>query len=160
MKPVARSWWKTFNPRCCGHKSNAWWNLRHACVGSRNGCLSRKNPHWVKDCPDLTDAQRKKVLDRLQEKKNKVADDTGARAVHVGQGDGDHDQMQVGLNGLLTLSLIPDSGSDWTIIPVSVIEELRTLQPSLQVGHLAEPIVASLADGTKVACLTNVMADL
>lgn len=52
----------------------------------RNGCLSCKGPHWVKDCPNLTEAQRKNVLDRLQEKRSKQADGGGTRALHVGLG--------------------------------------------------------------------------
>ncbi|OWZ14935.1 hypothetical protein PHMEG_00011510 [Phytophthora megakarya] len=33
----------------------------------RSGCLSCKGPHWIKDCPKLTETQRKEVLDRLHE---------------------------------------------------------------------------------------------
>ncbi|OWZ10900.1 hypothetical protein PHMEG_00016161 [Phytophthora megakarya] len=131
-----------------------------ATTGPRNGCLSCKGPHWVKDCPKLTGTQRKKVLDRLQEKKNKEKDGAKARSVHVGQEEVGPDQMRVRLNGVLTAILIPDSRSDWTIIPSSIVGELRELQSSLEVGRLASPVVADLADGTKVECLTSVVVDL
>ncbi|OWZ14936.1 hypothetical protein PHMEG_00011511 [Phytophthora megakarya] len=47
-----------------------------------------------------------------------------------------------------------------TIIPSSIVGELRELQPSLEVGRLASSVIADLADGTKVECLTSVVVDL
>ncbi|POM67663.1 Hypothetical protein PHPALM_16295, partial [Phytophthora palmivora] len=126
----------------------------------RNGCLSCKGPHWVKDCPNLTEAQRKEVLDRLQEKKNKPAGGGGSRALHVGLETGSEDGTQVLLNGLVTVPLIADSGSDWTIVPSAVLEELQALQPELQVKSLPSPVVTSLADGTEVDCTTSACLNL
>ncbi|KAG2803198.1 hypothetical protein JG687_00007116 [Phytophthora cactorum] len=77
--------------------------------GPRNGCLSCKGLHWVKDCPNLTETQRKEVLDRLQEKKNKASEDRDTHTLHVGHDAGDGSEMQVKQNGLLTVPLIPDS---------------------------------------------------
>ncbi|KAF1788431.1 Zinc finger, CCHC-type [Phytophthora cactorum] len=104
--------------------------------GPRNGCLSCKGLHWVKDCPNLTETQRKEVLDRLQEKKNKASEDRDTHTLHVGHDAGDGSEMQVKQN------------------------ELQALQPSLQIEQMAEPIVANLADGTPVDCATKLRGDL
>ncbi|KAG2776334.1 hypothetical protein Pcac1_g13200 [Phytophthora cactorum] len=101
--------------------------------GPRNGCLSCKGLHWVKDCPNLTETQRKEVLDRLQEKKNKASEDRDTHTLHR---------------------------PDWTNIPAPIVEELQALQPSLQIEQMAEPIVANLADGTPVDCATKLRGDL
>ncbi|OWZ01646.1 hypothetical protein PHMEG_00026927 [Phytophthora megakarya] len=103
----------------------------------RNGCLSCKGPHWVK-CPNLTEARRKEMLDRLQEKKNKPPGGGGSRALHVALDAGDEESTQVLLNGI----------------------ELQVLQPELQVKYLPTPVATSLADGTKVSCTTSALLNL
>ncbi|KAG3136090.1 hypothetical protein PI126_g17974 [Phytophthora idaei] len=104
-----------------------------ATQGPRSGCLSCKGLHWVKDCPNHTETQRKEVLDRLQEKKNEASEGRDTHTLHH---------------------------SDWTNVPAPIVEELQALQPSLQIEQMAEPIVANLADGTPVDCATKVRTDL
>ncbi|ETP07807.1 hypothetical protein F441_16067 [Phytophthora nicotianae CJ01A1] len=86
------------------------------------------------------------MLDCLQEKKNKPPGGGGSRALHVGLD--------------AWVPLIADSGSDWTIVPSAVLQELQALQPELQVKRLPSPVVTSLADGTKVDCTMSALLDL
>lgn len=41
------------------------------------------------------------------------------------------------LNGLITVPLMADSGSDWTIVPSAVLEELQALQLDLHAKDLS-----------------------
>lgn len=70
------------------------------------------------------------------------------------------DLMWVRINGVLKVPVIPDCGSDLTMVPSSVVTELRELQPNLLLESLPQLITATSADGSTVYCNECLRLDL
>ncbi|OWZ21653.1 hypothetical protein PHMEG_0003763 [Phytophthora megakarya] len=104
--------------------------------------------------------ERKDVPVCLQAKRNTDSDGGGAIVLHVGLESKDEEVTQARLDAFITAPCIADSGSYRTIVPYTVVEELLTLQPELYMRQLEQPVVASLADGTKVTSETSGCLDL
>ncbi|KAK1930335.1 hypothetical protein P3T76_014006 [Phytophthora citrophthora] len=67
---------------------------------------------------------------------------------------------EVMVNDLVALPYCADSGSDSTVIPRGVVDEMLALGSTMNISPLAEPIEAVVAGGSIVRCHDTVTVDI
>lgn len=100
----------------------------------------------MRDCPSGTEADRARAVERMREVKARDQR-SNAKKVTTGGSTG-----EVQLNGLLTLPLCADSGSDHTYIPRASLDELLALGCDLTITPLSSSEEVVVAGGTSVFC--------
>ncbi|OWY96999.1 hypothetical protein PHMEG_00032580 [Phytophthora megakarya] len=122
---------------------------------SIKGCLVCKGPHWLKDCPTATGAQREEAQRKFREAKEQRLSALRSKSARYATPAG-----TVRVNGLLEMPYIPDTGADKSIVPQNIMDSLLAVQPTLVVTPLNTQVEAEMADGRKVFCDKEILLNL
>ncbi|KAE8983774.1 hypothetical protein PR003_g26470, partial [Phytophthora rubi] len=120
----------------------------------RDGCLVCKGPHWAKDCPTASEAEKDAALRRMNDRKNERL---RAKTVRSMVSPGDRAAI---LNGVLEVLFRADTGADYDVITHSIVRELEKLDRTAVVEKLATPIEVEVADGRLVHCTDKCTVDV
>ncbi|GMF51975.1 unnamed protein product [Phytophthora fragariaefolia] len=117
----------------------------------KSGCWHCQGEHWLRDCPTATDEDRARAAEKMKEVKERAKVKTVQTAPQPGE---------VLVNNLLALPYCADSGSDLTIIPRTVVDDLVALGNKVDVFPLPHPVEATVAGGSTVICQDVVTVDI
>ncbi|OWY91677.1 hypothetical protein PHMEG_00039643, partial [Phytophthora megakarya] len=110
------------------------------------GCLVCKGPHWLKDFPTATGAQREEAQSKFREVKEQRLSALRSKSARYATPAG-----TVRVNKLLEVPYMPDTGADKSIVPQNIMDSLLAVQPTLVVTPLntqVEEILLNLALST------------
>ncbi|GMF23876.1 unnamed protein product [Phytophthora fragariaefolia] len=117
----------------------------------KSGCWPCQGQHWLRDGPTATDEVRARAAEKMKEVKERAKVKTVQTAPQPGE---------VLVNKLLALPYCADSGSDLTIIPRTVVDDLVALGNKVDVFPLPHPVEATVAGGSTVTCQDDVTVDI
>lgn len=120
-----------------------------------DGCLVCHGPHWMREYPTATAAQREEALARYS-----AAKDSSSTMVRSKVVKGRESANTVKINNLFDVMFIPDTGAERNGIPSCVIHSLLGLQPDLLIQRLDVPVEVVVADGRRLECDCTVEVDL
>ncbi|OWY94821.1 LOW QUALITY PROTEIN: hypothetical protein PHMEG_00035341 [Phytophthora megakarya] len=117
------------------------------------GCLVCKGPHWLKDFPTATGAQREEAQSKFREVKEQrlsaIRSKSARYATPVGT---------VRVNKLLEVPYMPDTGADKSIVPQNIMDSLLAVQPTGYPTKYAGG--GGNGDGRKVLCDKEILLNL
>ncbi|KAE9050316.1 hypothetical protein PR001_g2519 [Phytophthora rubi] len=119
------------------------------------GCLVYKGPHWLKDCPATTEAQKADARERFREAKERRSNTIRSKAARY-----DSPAGSVRINGLVEAPYIPDTGADKSIIPQGIVDSLLAVLPTLTHTPLSTRVDVEMADGRRLVCEHEVLLNL
>ncbi|POM76543.1 Hypothetical protein PHPALM_6210 [Phytophthora palmivora] len=120
-----------------------------------DGYLVCKGPHWLKDCPTATQAQRDEAIRKYRETKaQKLASMRSKAARYSGT------TSSVRINGLIEMPYSLDTAADQSVMPQDELNSLRAMQPTLEVLKLPVAMEAVMANGQTQMCVDEVLLDL
>ncbi|ETO63901.1 hypothetical protein F444_18466 [Phytophthora nicotianae P1976] len=119
------------------------------------GCLHCGGAHWLRECPTASENDRRKALEKLRSQRD--ASRSLSKAV---RNDRRPQTGEVLVDGLVTAPYYADSGSDRSVIPRALAYELVVPDSRVQLRHIDEPMVVTVAGGGQVDCEDEVEVDL
>ncbi|ETL28837.1 hypothetical protein L916_17864 [Phytophthora nicotianae] len=119
------------------------------------GCLHCGGAHWLRECPTASEDDRRKALEKLRSQRD--ASRSRSKAV---RNDRRPQTGEVLVDGLVTAPYYADSGSDRSVIPRALAYELVVPDSRVQLRHIDEPMVVTVAGGGQVDCEDEVEVDL
>ncbi|EGZ15423.1 hypothetical protein PHYSODRAFT_388784, partial [Phytophthora sojae] len=121
------------------------------------GCLHCGGTHGLCECPSASEEDRRRALEKLRSQRGRGR--LRSKAVRNDKRQGPK-TGEVLVNGMATAPHCADSGSDRSIIPQYLVDELVELGSDVQLTLLSDPIVATVAGGGQVECTHEVVVDL
>ncbi|KAG2880683.1 hypothetical protein PC116_g24094 [Phytophthora cactorum] len=126
-----------------------------ASVPPTEGCLFCKGPHWLRECPAVTEQQCRATLERFKEAKQQRVDSIRLKSAGAG-----HARYMATLNGVLEVPYLLETGADRSMLPSDVLHGLEAAAPPVTVHQLARPVTVILADGRTTNCVEEALLDL
>ncbi|GMF38684.1 unnamed protein product [Phytophthora fragariaefolia] len=115
----------------------------------RTGCLHCKGEHWLRDCPTATPAEKEEArakrsnswkVKRAVVGKPTTAEDAAQRQAHVGGKALEDEEYSVLINGVVEISMCPDTGAETSILPAMAVEQVRAAGHQLATTRLATSV--------------------
>lgn len=111
------------------------------------GCLHCGGVHWLRECPSASEDDRRRALEKLRSQRD------GPRLRSKMERNGQRRGPKTGevlVNGMVTAPNCADSGSDRSVIPKDLVDELVGLGSDVHLTSLSDPIMVTVAGGGQV----------